>query len=81
MPFHRFFAFRVVFGNSLDTLVDGLPVGMKACLELSFVVPTCDVAPLSAMADGMEPLRTLRRMDCVRLVMLCMMFTRSRGGG
>ena len=41
--------------GSWNTLVDGLPVGMKACLELSFVVPTCDIVPLSAMADGMEP--------------------------
>ena len=67
--------------GSWNTLVDGLPVGMKACLELSFVVPTCDVVPLSAMADGMEPLRTPRQMDCMRLVMLHMMFTCLRGGG
>ena len=71
---------RVPLG-SWNTLVDGLPVGIKACLELSFVVPTCDVAPLSTMVDGMEPSRTPRQMDCMRLVMLRMMFTHLRGGG
>ena len=66
--------------GSWNTLVDGLPVGTTACLELSFLVTTYDVAPLSATADGMEPPRTPRRMDCVRVVMLRMMFTRLRGG-
>ena len=70
-----------ILSGSWNTLVDGLPVGMKACLELSFLVPKCDVAPLSATADGMELSRTPRRMDCVRVVMLRMMFTHSRGGG
>jgi hypothetical protein len=55
--------------GSWNTLVDGLPVGMKACLELSFLVPRCDVAPLLATANGMEPLRTPRWMDCVQVVM------------
>ena len=54
---------------SCNTLFDGLPVGMKACLELSFVVPMWDVAPLLAMSDGMEPLRTLRWISCVQFVM------------
>ena len=46
--------------GSWNSLLDVLPVGTKACLALSFVVPTCNVVPLSAMADGMEPLRTPR---------------------
>ncbi len=41
----------------MNTLWDGCPVGMKACYALSFVVPMWDVAPLLAMADGMELLR------------------------
>ena len=55
--------------GSWNTLLDGLPVGMNACLMLSFIVPTCDVAPLLAMADGMEPLRTLFLIACTWLVM------------
>jgi hypothetical protein len=34
------------------------PVATNAFLALSLVVPTFDVAPLSAMAEGMDPLRT-----------------------
>ena len=45
---------------SWNTLFDGLPVGMKACWEQSFVVPMWDVAPLLAMAVEMEPSMTLR---------------------
>jgi hypothetical protein len=34
------------------------PVAMNAFLALSLVVPTFDVAPLSAMVEGMDPSRT-----------------------
>jgi hypothetical protein len=33
------------------------PVATNAFLALSLVVPMFDVAPLSAMAEGMDPLR------------------------
>ena len=49
--------FLVPLGNS-KTLWDLLQVGMNALLYASSAVPTCEVAPLSAMADGIEPLRT-----------------------
>ncbi len=49
--------FLVPLGNS-KTLWDLLPVGMNAPLYASNAVPTCEVAPLSAMADGIEPLWT-----------------------
>ena len=65
---------------SWNTLFDGLPVGMKACWELSFVVPTWDVAPLLAMADGIEPLRTWRWISCVQFVMSHKTLILSGGG-
>jgi hypothetical protein len=40
------------------TLPNSRPVGMKAFLSLSFWVTTIEVAPLSVMAEGMDPLRT-----------------------
>ncbi len=46
-------AVRVPFG-SWKILLDGLPVGLNA--DLSFVVPTFDVAALSATMDGRVPL-------------------------
>ena len=49
--------FLVPLGNS-KPLWDLSPVGMNAPLYASGVVPTCEVAPLLAMADGIEPLRT-----------------------
>ena len=52
--------------GSWNTLVDCLPVGTKAWL--SFIVPTWEVAPLSAMADGMEPLRTPCRISQSKFV-------------
>jgi hypothetical protein len=39
-------------------LSDFHPVATNAFLALSLVVPTFDVALLSAMAEGMDPLRT-----------------------
>jgi hypothetical protein len=50
----------LVPSSNLKTLWDLLPVGMNAHLFASSAVPTCEVAPLSVMADGIEPLRTLR---------------------
>jgi hypothetical protein len=38
-------------------LSDSHPVAMKVFLSLSFWVPMPEVAPLSAMAEGMDPLR------------------------
>jgi hypothetical protein len=49
--------FLVPLGK-LKTLWDLLPVGMNRRLFASSAVPTCEVAPLSAMADGIELLRT-----------------------
>ena len=49
--------FLVPSGN-LKTLWDLLPGDMNAPLYATSAVPTCEVAPLSAMADGIEPLRT-----------------------
>ena len=48
--------FLVPLGDS-KTLWDLRPVGMNAHLFASITMPTCDVVPLSAMADGIEPLR------------------------
>jgi hypothetical protein len=39
-------------------LSDFRPVATNAFFALSLVVPTFDVAPLSAMAEGMDPSRT-----------------------
>jgi hypothetical protein len=50
-------AVRALLG-SWNILCDGWVVGTKACLALSAMVPTWDVAPLSAIAEGMDPLRT-----------------------
>jgi hypothetical protein len=41
-----------------NTLVDLPPVLTNALFDQSFVVPTFDVAALSAKADGMEPFST-----------------------
>ena len=57
--------------GSRKTLLEGLPVGMKACSAWSRMVPTCDVAPLSAMADGIDPFRTAFLIALVQLVTSC----------
>ncbi len=41
-----------------NALSDCRPVAMNVFLVLSLFVPTLEVAPLSAMAEGMEPSRT-----------------------
>ncbi len=53
----------------LNVLSDFLPVLMK-CL-LSLLVPMLDVAPLSAAADGMDPLSIPRRSSSSSWLYVC----------
>jgi hypothetical protein len=55
------------------------PVAMNAFLALSLVVPTFDVAPLSAMAEGMDPSRTPSFMLLLLFTLFCLS-TRQLGG-
>jgi hypothetical protein len=60
------------------------PVATNAFLALSLVVPMFDVTPLSAMAEGMDPLRTpsfilLKLFTCWLLSLFCSS-TRQLGG-
>ncbi len=49
-----------------NALSECCPVATNSFLFLSLLVPTLKVSPLSAMAEGMEPLRT----PCFNLLML-----------
>jgi hypothetical protein len=65
-------------------LSDFRPVATKAFLALSLVVPMFDVALLSAMAEGMDPLRipsfiSLLLFTCWLLSLFCSS-TRRLGG-
>jgi hypothetical protein len=46
-------------------------VGMKAFLRLSFVVPTLEIAPMSATAEGMKPLQTPAFSCCSVMLLAC----------
>ncbi len=52
-------------------LMDCRPVGMKAFLHLSFVVPMLEVAPVSTTAEGMEPSRTPAFSCCSVMLLAC----------
>jgi hypothetical protein len=55
------------------------PVATNAFLALSLVVPTFDVAPLSAMAEGMDPLSTHSFILLLLFTLFCSS-TRQLGG-
>jgi hypothetical protein len=65
-------------------LSDFRPVASNAFVALSLVVPTFDVSPLSAMAEGMDQSRTpsfilLMLFTCWLLSLFCLS-TRQLGG-
>ena len=49
-------------------LLNHCPVGTKACLFLSFMVPTLDVAAVLATTEGMDPSFTPARNCCSVMV-------------